>query len=170
MWCLRSLTKYPTICLPWSVERLLDFLPPDSVEKSSWCVGSSLCSGILFHNRFFSGSTSDTLTLTDCFMFLKDASLPHTSQRSSSLRFKYSTNLMRSEHVCIMIRKEGKDCVYVHISQKKKNSSFPITDVNSIRTNSSLFSLPCWVIAPKTATGCFTSTRGFRFKQQKFKL
>ena len=48
------------------------------METPGAVVGSSLSSGILFHNRFFSGSTSDALALTDSFHFLPQGRLTPT--------------------------------------------------------------------------------------------
>lgn len=39
---------------------------------------------------------------SDCFMFLKDASLPHTSQSNSSQHFEHS------EYECVFLRKVKK--------------------------------------------------------------
>lgn len=63
---------------------------PSADESAHWIVYRADETLWSCTNRFFSGNTSDALRPTDCFMFLKDASLPRTSQRDGSRHFESS--------------------------------------------------------------------------------
>lgn len=86
---------------------------------------------------------------TDCFMFLKDASLPHTSQRGSRLQcwiqWKWvvcsSGNLMKSEHVCIMIRpvREWQTPSSRLVFLRRETVSFQVSHLHSDQSNFLIF-------------------------------
>lgn len=91
------------------LNRLIYFVHTMQSGETWWCVGSSLSSGILFHNRFFSGSTSDALSPTDCLSCSSRTPHSHIHHRGTAV---YSLNTVKMSGVFLWKSNEKWTCVY----------------------------------------------------------